>query len=742
MSRQLSIASFFGKRRVESSSSSSSESEKPSTSKQPQRKPIQASKPRKVAKRVKRHFNENWSRDFQWVRFDEESGLMFCTACERFPNLADKKTKLVQGTDVLKRETLVLHTKSKAHIKCEEAKKATDNPTQQPLARAARRMLASKYKHLTVLFNTSYYVAKQNLSFLSFPSLCELQRKNSLPIEDLYVNNQKCGEFIDHIATVMRQETQSSLTETQAPFSIICDSSIDRALQENCNIYVKFSNESAPKTMLWQVATLKHANAAGYLAQLKASFGGDEKWNQLKKQVIALGADGASVMSGSEGGLFGKLKEEIPKVIFVHCSAHRQQLALQDAWKKIPYMSTFDTTIRSVYALYHRSAKKTSQLQEIAAICDQTVNTFHTIHAVRWVASKHRATKALVNNLKPTILHLQNMGAENTVDAATARGLLTTIASYKFVSYLHFVTDYLDPLEQLSISLQKDTLVAAQLPHIINSSIVRLNNLKDSPKSGQFSEQFFNEVGETNVFKDIELRGNEASCSFVEQSQKLVTETISATQKRLLEDEDETIRACRIFDPRTWSKTKDKMALLNKVFHRFEHLLPNDATTAKAHQEWSSVEAHITTLPATEQKYSQVHDFIVASSSENPIMHSLLKFMLSLPVSSACCERGFSAVTRIKTVYRISLLPKTLDNLMQISVNGPPIKDFDPSPAIEHWYFETEGHKHVHGHKSQKIRKRRAKQNAEEKSNTEEERDTEERDTEESDSEDDTQVYS
>ena len=729
MSRQLSLANFFGKRRVESSSSS--ESEEPSTSVS---KPIQASKTRKVAKR---RFNENWSRDFQWVRFNEESGLMFCSVCERFPNIADKKTKLVQGTDVLKRETLVLHAKSKAHIKCEEAKKAADKPCEQPLARAARRMIATKYKHLTVLFNTSYYVAKQNLSFMSFSSLCELQRKNSLPVEDLYVNNQKCGEFISHIATVLRQETQSNLTEAQVPFSIICDSSTDRALMENCNIYVRFPNESAPKTMLWEVATLAHSDADGYFAKIKASFGDDETWNKLKKHVIALGADGASVMSGSEGGLYGKIKQEIPKVIFIHCSAHRLQLALQDAWKKIPYMTTFDSTIRNVYALYHRSPKKTTQLQEIAAICEQKVNQFHTIHAVRWVASKHRATKALLTNLKPTILHLQNMGAENTVDGATARGLLNTVSSYKFISYLHFITDYLDPLEQLSICLQKDTIVAAQLPHIIDSSIVRLNNLKASPKSGSFSELFFNEVGETNIFKDIELRGNETSNSFVEQTQKLVTETISAIQKRLLDDEDETVRACRIFDPRTWSKTKDKMALLNKVFHRFEHLLSHDATTGKAHQEWSSIESHITTLPATQHKYSQVHDFIIANSSENPTMHSLLNLMLSLPVSSACCERGFSAITRIKTVYRTSLLPQTLDNLMQISINGPPISDFDPSPAIDHWYFETQGHKHVHGHKSQKIRKRRAKKNTEKEIDTEEESDTKE-----SDSEDDTQVYS
>ncbi|PIK37367.1 putative zinc finger protein [Apostichopus japonicus] len=498
MSRQLSLANCLGKKRKVDDgglSSSSSECAKdseeietlPSTSSKT--KPLQANKGKKVA----RKFNESWLKDFPWVKYIKESGQMFCSVCEQYPHLADKKTKLVQGTDILKRETLVLHSKSKAHFKCEEHKKVVENPCQQPLARAARRMQASKYKHLTVLFNTSYYVAKQNLSFMSFSGLCGLQEKNGIPVEDQYVHNQKCGEFVEHIAAVLRDETQSSMnadSSTRArPFSIICDSSTDRAMLENCNIYVKFTDEDSPKTMLWKVIPLEQANADGYSQKLKKVLA--LKTGTNERFHFSFRGRWASVMSGCEGGLFGKIKQEIPKVIYVHCIAHRLQLALQDAWKKIPYMSTFDTTICSIYALYHRSPKKTTQLEEIAAICNQTVNKFHTIHAVRWVASKHRATKALVKNLKPTILHLQNMGAADTTDAATARGLLKTISSYRFVSFLHFVTDYLTPLEQLSVTLQKDTIVAAQLPHVINSTIISLDNLKESPKSGSFSEMFF-----------------------------------------------------------------------------------------------------------------------------------------------------------------------------------------------------------------------------------------------------------
>ena len=59
-------------------------------------------------------------------------------------------------------------------------------------------------------------------------------------------------------------------------------------------------------------------------------------------------------------------------------------------------------------------------------------------------------------------------------------------------------------------------------------------------------------------------------------------------------------------------------------------------------------------------------------------------------MSTACCERGFSAVKRIKSDWRASLLTATLNNLLFVSQNGPDEDEYDPLPAVLHWWNDSE----------------------------------------------------
>ena len=52
---------------------------------------------------------------------------------------------------------------------------------------------------------------------------------------------------------------------------------------------------------------------------------------------------------------------------------------------------------------------------------------------------------------------------------------------------------------------------------------------------------------------------------------------------------------------------------------------------------------------------------------------------------TADCERGFSAVKRIKTVLRNRLKTQTLDCLMRISVEGPELENFNFENAATVW---------------------------------------------------------
>jgi len=70
----------------------------------------------------------------------------------------------------------------------------------------------------------------------------------------------------------------------------------------------------------------------------------------------------------------------------------------------------------------------------------------------------------------------------------------------------------------------------------------------------------------------------------------------------------------------------------------------------------------------------------------SPNLCILIELSLILPVSSAGAERVFSAMNRIQDDERPSLKQRMLDDLMMISVNGPPLDMFDFTRAVLTWY--------------------------------------------------------
>ena len=68
-----------------------------------------------------------------------------------------------------------------------------------------------------------------------------------------------------------------------------------------------------------------------------------------------------------------------------------------------------------------------------------------------------------------------------------------------------------------------------------------------------------------------------------------------------------------------------------------------------------------------------------------PELTKLATIAAVVPVSTAACERAFSAMKRIKTELRNRMKTSTLDRLMRISIEGPPIDSFDFEKVADLW---------------------------------------------------------
>jgi hypothetical protein len=79
--------------------------------------------------------------------------------------------------------------------------------------------------------------------------------------------------------------------------------------------------------------------------------------------------------------------------------------------------------------------------------------------------------------------------------------------------------------------------------------------------------------------------------------------------------------------------------------------------------------------------------FMNPNHSEN--LHNILmlvEIILCIPVSSAVCERGFSAMARVKSDWRARLDISMLNMLMALAIEGPPVGAYNAQRAIELWW--------------------------------------------------------
>ena len=68
-----------------------------------------------------------------------------------------------------------------------------------------------------------------------------------------------------------------------------------------------------------------------------------------------------------------------------------------------------------------------------------------------------------------------------------------------------------------------------------------------------------------------------------------------------------------------------------------------------------------------------------------PKLHYLISVLKVLPVSSADCERGFSQMNLYHTSGRNRLIVSSVNDLLMIGINGPPLKSWNALKYVISW---------------------------------------------------------
>lgn len=400
-------------------------------------------------------------------------------------------------------------------------------------------------------------------------------------------------------------------------------------------------------------------------------------------KVIGFGSDGASVMVGGRSGVATRLKSHNPSIVSVHCVAHRLALSAAQAADNVPYLKKFKRYLSQIFFYYHNSSVRSASLKAIQEVLDNPVLKTKAAGDTRWLS--HDQAVSTIRRILPSLVAHVEKEAEEKGDAL-ALGLVHVIRKYYFVASLYLLSDILPHLSRLSRLFQESDIDFSKVQvHVANTlEVLEALKVHDGPYMQKLDSALEEELSACRVIvKDVDPHNFAKNVKIA-----YIEELIENVRSRF--PDVAIISALSIFNsesiPPTSSEEfskygEEQLDVLKRHFK--EDVIDHGSLD----QEWVYFK-QLLLDNCRGLTTREVIEMIIKDSSLRTILPQFCKvanIAKTVPVSTADCERGFSAVKRIKTVLRNRLKTETLDCLLRISVEGPQLKDFDFDSAATFW---------------------------------------------------------
>lgn len=393
-------------------------------------------------------------------------------------------------------------------------------------------------------------------------------------------------------------------------------------------------------------------------------------------------------MVGHRSELYVKMKKICPNLISVHCLTHRLQLALLDACKQSEYLKNLEEVLRSTFRYYSDSPKSLNNLKRTVRVIGEEIMKLGDMYQVRWVASKHNASIALVKSWKAIGIDLQEEIATNTSDSAKAIGMLKSLSQFQYLKTLHFLLDIFGKVKPLSEAFQSRDLSIPAVKFKVEHIMEMVKTLEAG--LGHKQQDFLDSVSVFGIFNETQLQNVQSGeRQFQNLHKKLLKEGQQYLTERLESYSSEITLLIHIINSTTWPDKanilnygNDEITKMNEYLHPDTHGEIRDVLLA----EWAEYKLSFLTVTFNEALKKASDHYVGRFENLMPV----LTWATVLPASTAACEQGFSFFNRVKTAYRNSLTTTTMDDLITISVNGLSLYDFQPDIALDLWYFSAD----------------------------------------------------
>ncbi|XP_071688547.1 uncharacterized protein [Rutidosis leptorrhynchoides] len=528
------------------------------------------------------------------------------------------------------------------------------------------------------------------------------------PFNSKFTSGDIQKEILSIIANKVSKHIRSEVGNSY--FCVMVDEARDESKREQMAIVIRFVDKDG--IIRERFLDLVHVTDTSAMT-LKTNL-----WKTLLQyefdtsKIRGQGYDGASNMRGEFNGLQALVIKESPYAYYVHCFAHRLQLALVAASREVIPIHQFFNRLGSIVNVICASSKRHDELQKSKAIeirhllelgeiksgkGQNQIGTLKRAGDTRWGSHFHSIC-SLLNMFNATRLVLEGIIEDSSSysqrgDAADAYTYLT---SFEFV----FIFELMGRTNILSQQLQKKSQDIGNAIELVSATKESLNDFRNNNWESffehvqEFSTKHKIEMPDFNsLYKSERYRPRQKDNHVSVEHFYRVDIFICAVDKQLHElasrfddKATELLTLSSALVPRKASE----MLNIDQICSLVEKYYPTDFTEhemilLRYEFELYNAEKSKNRKLSGISSISGLCRFLVESKKCEAygLIERLTRLILTLPVSTTTTERGFSAMNIIKNRLRNKMSDDFLSSNLVVYIEREIAEMFDSESVID-----------------------------------------------------------
>lgn len=583
---------------------------------------------------------------------------------------------------------------------------------------------------LEAIIDVIRFLARQNISFRghregvdadnrgNFLELVTFTAKHNAVLRDWLENHPKNVSWLspdiqNELLHLLSVELLAKIVDEFRGkcFSILCDEVSDRANSELVSIVIRYvTNSGTVREVLVGLVKVENTTSENLYSIIVS------KLHELYISVDDLVGqcfDGASNMAGRYSGVQARLKQMSRREpIFVHCWAHVLNLVLQDVVKQVPICArTFDL-LQKMYVLIESSPKRHGEyLTCISNLeLDNGLQILQSLSDTRWAA--RCMNLKIVDRCLPAVRTFLQMQGN-----AESKGLLAAVCTFEFIFSVKFLKQLFEIAHVTSQALQcSDTDLAA--------AAVSIENLKSYITTVRSDDGEFDHLVDlatsycTDFGIDIESKRKRKKAKLPASLQNSVMDSFltKASDVCALTDGENSAKKdikvdffIPVLDAVSTSINsrfnEDCMKVVRHISSvlsftdRFEQAVRQLSKLAKLDADICIAEGKLlfrNDVYNTPNIASSLQCFVSTMVGNNHCVaykhfYSLLVYLLTLPVTSAACERAHSKVDLVKSAIRASMSSDRLEDFIILSCEKTLLDNISLSAVVDRFALSDRG---------------------------------------------------